>query len=373
MKKLLFYTYWKFDDAETNGITQKIISQKKAFEQLGYNVDLTYLLNDDYYIDMDGKKNVIQKKPPFITKPLAEEKLKKIVKYKKYDCAYFRYNCSDSRFISLLKCLKKNGTKVYIEIPTVEYDKELSETFLGKMFLAVDRMNRWKLKSYVDRMVVFQDYEEVFGTKTIKTYNGIDVDRIPVKKPTEESETINIISVALYQSWHGLERILLGLYDYYKNPTNRKIMLHVVGDGVALPGYETLVKELNLDKYVVFYGLKSGQELDSIFDKCDIAVEVLGGHKKGTTISSSIKSREYIARGIPYISEIKTDVLPEDNDYVIRVSYDDNPIDMNQVVEYFNSHLASQKQKEKVIMDMRKLAQDKINMKSTMRVVVDDF
>lgn len=373
MKKLLFYTYWKFDDADTNGITKKILSQKEAFERHGYRVDLAYLLNGNYYIEKNGKRILIQKKPPFWTKLQAENKLKKIAKQEKYDYAYFRYNCCDICFISLLKCLKENGAKSIIEIPTVEYEKELINSFLGKVLVFVDKIHRKSIKKYVSRIVVFQNYKHVFGIKTIKIPNGIDVQTLPPKKIIKKSDEINILSLALYQPWHGLERILYGLADYYKNEVSPKIILHIVGDGVALPEYIRIIKNNKLEKYVKVYGLKRGEELSQLFDKCDLAVEVLGGHKKGLTTSSSIKSREYISRGIPFISEVKVDIIPDNWEYLIKVPYDDSPINMNMIVDYYKDYLSTYEKRKKAVQEMRDFAIANIDMNSTMKPVMLEF
>ena len=372
MKKLLFYTYWKFDDIETNGITKKIVSQKKVFENRGYKVDLVYLLDGNYYIDIDGKRTLVQRKPPFWTKLQAETKLKKYVKSEGYDYAYFRYNCSEIALMSLLKCLKKNGVKTFIEIPTVEYDNELTGSFLGRVMITIDRLHRNHLKKYVDKIIVFQDYNQVYGIDTIRTCNGLDIDSVPLKKCSDSNNSINLICVAQYQMWHSLERILKGMADYYTNPSIT-INLNVVGDGPALEGYKKLVQDNKLDKYVKFYGRKSGTELNEIFNMSDIAVETLGGHKINMKTSSTMKSREYLARGIPYISELYTDVVPEGWDHLIKIPYDDGPVDMNLIVDYYNKYLSSREDKEKVSEEIRNFAISKIDMNATMREIIEEY
>lgn len=372
MKKILFYTYWKFDDAETNGITKKIISQKKVFENYGYRVDLAYLLNGNFYLDINGERKLIQKKPPFWTKLQAESKLKKYVKSEGYDYAYFRYNCSDMALMSLLKCLKKHGIKSFIEIPTVEYDNELSGSFLGRFMITVDKMHRNNLKKYVDKIIVFQDYEEVYGIKTIRTCNGLDIDSVPLKSCNNQGDSINLICVAQYQMWHSLERILLGMAEYYKNP-GIIINLNVVGTGPALDEYKKIVEENGLGDHVKFFGRKSGEELNQIFNDSDIAVETLGGHKINMKTSSTMKSREYLARGIPYISELYTDVVPEGWEHLIKIPYDDSPVDMKLVVDYYNKHLSGKAEKENISKGIREFAAKKIDMNATMQGIIAEY
>ena len=146
MKRMLFYTYWNFEDGESNGICKKIKTQKSVFEKNGHIVDFSFLIGEDYYIN-DGTRNILlQKKNLIWTKPFAEKRLRKYISARKYDCAYLRYNCADVQFIKLLRELRKQGARIILEIPTFPYDKEFSKNVSDKIYLQIDKVHRRSLK-----------------------------------------------------------------------------------------------------------------------------------------------------------------------------------------------------------------------------------
>jgi glycosyltransferase involved in cell wall biosynthesis len=51
-----------------------------------------------------------------------------------------------------------------------------------------------------------------------------------------------------------------------------------VGNGKEIPNLKKLVDNLHLSKQVIFHGFKTGDELDSLFNSCHIAVGSLGLH-----------------------------------------------------------------------------------------------
>ena len=87
---------------------------------------------------------------------------------------------------------------------------------------------------------------------------------------------------------------------------------------------------------IIFHGPKSGRELDQIFDETDIAVDALGRHRSGVYYNSSLKGKEYVARGIPVISAVKTelDYMPEFK-YYLTLPADDTDISMDDIIAFY--------------------------------------
>lgn len=373
MKRMLFYTYWNFEGEESNGICKKIRSQKKVFEENGYQVDFTYLIGEDFYIN-DGTRDILlQKKSKIWTKPCAENKLRKYAQNRKYDCAYMRYQCSDYQFINLLRELKKQGTKIIIEMPTFPYDKEYSNGLSNKIYLGIDKLHRGSLKKYTYRIVTFHHFEEIYGIPAIKTVNGIEVNAVKKKEKFSDSQDIHLICVAMYSLWHALERVLNGLCTYYAENPKTKVYLHVVGDGPAIESYHRIVDNGNIGKYVIFHGLACGKELDEIYEQSDIAIETLGGHRINLAVGSTMKSREYLSRGLPYVSEMKTDILPEDWKYLIRIPYDESDVDIKTIVDFYRQNMNTAEAKARIADEIRNYAVDKIDMKATLQDVLNAF
>ena len=166
--------------------------------------------------------------------------------------------------------------------------------------------------------------------------------------------------------WHGIDRFIRGLHEHnahYANST--KIVLHIVGDGPELPHLKELTAELNQQDNVIFHGFKSGKELDEMFDMCHIAIGSLAGFRAGLTEFSSLKNREYCARGMPIIMASKDVDIPTDWEYVQMVPEDDTPIDMNTVVDFANRVMADPEHPQK----MRRYAEEHLDWMAKMKVL----
>ncbi len=55
MKRILFITYWPFENEASNGICKKIRGQAEALSSFGMQVDLTYMKNGNMMVLADGK------------------------------------------------------------------------------------------------------------------------------------------------------------------------------------------------------------------------------------------------------------------------------------------------------------------------------
>ena len=102
--------------------------------------------------------------------------------------------------------------------------------------------------------------------------------------------------------------------------------------------FRSLAAESDLLKdKVIFYGRKTGTELDDIYAGCNMAVAHLATHRIGLYQMSSLKSREYVARGIPMVSSSMLDTCNEDTkQYFLFVPEDETPVDVQAVVDFYD-------------------------------------
>jgi glycosyltransferase involved in cell wall biosynthesis len=182
---------------------------------------------------------------------------------------------------------------------------------------------------------------------------------------------INVIAVAVFSFWHGYDRFLRGMGQYYAAGGKRNILLHMVGDGVSMNEYKEIVEKYEIEDKVIFYGQKSGKELDKIYNISNIALECLGSHRKGISISSSLKSREYGAKGLPIITSNKIDYIPDDYKYQLRVPDDESTINMEQVIYFFDRIYQTEGDFEEVNKKIREFAEKNCDISITMRPVVE--
>jgi glycosyltransferase involved in cell wall biosynthesis len=276
----------------------------------------------------------------------------------------------NNSFINFLKRVKTDSPecKIIYEIPTYPYNKE-HRSVIEKIGLCIDKIFRKELKKYVDRIVTLSDDVVIFGIPTIKIINGIDCSDIPVQIPSG-AHIINIIAVAQFAKWHGYDRLIRGLNNYYMKAQGQKICIHFVGSGPEINYYHQLVRRYNLSAHVFFHGPLSGRELTNIFNKSNIAACSLGGHRKGLYLSSELKSREYLARGLPMVASTKIDVIPPNFEYCLYFPEDDSSIDIEQIVKFYVSLLVNQTRFE-MISKIRKFTEENCDVAKAMKPVVE--
>jgi glycosyltransferase involved in cell wall biosynthesis len=286
------------------------------------------------------------------------------------DFIYIRRFIVSQTILFLLKNIRNNNPacKILYEIPTYPYDKE-HVTIRAKFSLFIDKIYRNKLKQYVDRIVTMSEDDSIFGIPTIKIINGINCSNIPIQVPQKKEKDIHLIAVANFTKWHGYDRLIEGLNNYYKEKPSCKIYVHFVGDGGELNIYKQMVLQYNLSDYVVFYGLLSGEKLSEVYNKADVALASFGCHRIGVFLGSFLKTREYLARGIPMVSSTKIDVLPKEFRYCLYVPEDESPIDISRIIAFYQDLLKQQSVSE-IIHEIRAFAEEHCDMSKTMKPVI---
>ncbi|MDD2425864.1 MAG: glycosyltransferase [Bacteroidales bacterium] len=338
--KALFLIFHRL--APHNGISKKIISQFNALLELGLEIELCHQSYSDNihkrYVGDTLIKNYgggiwgkIYKRIEYntIVKYVLENNIKYI--YARYD------HNANPLTVRLFKKLRDAGTWIDLEIPTYPYDREyLQQGLKFKAELFIDKLFRRKLARYVNRIITFSDYGEIFGVKTLKISNGIDFESIKVKEAfNKEYNTLNLIGVADIHYWHGFDRMVAGMVNYYSGEMPVKVVFNIVGGGCKneLERIREIADKGKISSYVKFWGPKSGEELDKLFDVADFGVASLGRHRSGITKIRTLKTREYAARGIPFAySEIDDDF--ENMPYVLKVPPDETPVDILSIVKF---------------------------------------
>jgi len=285
-----------------------------------------------------------------------------------YDFLYIRYPFAIPSFVQFLRATKKAnpGTKIILEIPTFPYRQELRSP-KQRVLLALDDLGRARLKQYVDVIVTFFGQSEIFGIPCIRTANGIDIDRIPLRPKPSSKPGTSIIVVANLARWHGIDRILLGLAQYLEQEGCRPATLEIVGQGPADEELRSLVHQLGIDDTVCFHGTRGGAELDALFANADLALGSLGMHRLGLHRSSSLKAREYCARAIPFVLASEDPDFPEGTQFVRHVPADERPIDVAALLEFVD------KLRERTpgyMMDMRRYAEQRLTWKAKLEPIV---
>lgn len=328
------YVYSRIEeDTESSGEAKKAIMQVKALNENGVDTKLMYhnryIYGNKILVRLPFYRIYSRRFVTFLLKEL-----------KNIDAVYIRKYIIDRSFLYLLERIRKEKKhiKIILEIPTYPYDLEW-KSLIDSPLLRKDMKNRKKIKGYIDRIVTFSNDDIIFSVPTIKTSNGIDVNTIKCRKSNCHcNKKIHLLGVATLERWHGYDRVIKGLEKYYSKKYEYEILFHIVGDGAELENLKKICRSCNMQKYVFFHGRMNGEKLDEMFDKCDIGVGSLGMHRIGLKEGYTLKLREYMARGIPFIYGY-ADRLIENCGcrYTYKYPNNDNSIDLNKLVIFYKS------------------------------------
>lgn len=343
--KILFLVYHGF--SAYSGISKKIHYQVKGLKESGNDTRLCYY---DYnecghrcrYVD--GR----------VLKDYGSGKIAGLRQRMDYDCIYDYcvneqiemvyarcFQNANPWLIGFFKKLKQRGIHAVTEIPTYPYDQEFNH-FEWKMRaeLKIDQLFRKRLYRYMDALITFSDAEYIFGQRTIRISNGVDIDSIPLHKPilpyTNSSQhPLHMIGVAEVHPWHAFDRVMKGMGKY---KGGREVFFHVVG-GVhpyrMKTDFAPIIEKYDLKNKIIFHGPLFGEKLTSVFNQCQFAIGSLGRHRSGITIIKTLKNREYATRGIPFIySEQDSDF--DHMPYVLKAPADETPINIQQIIDFMD-------------------------------------
>ena len=357
---------YNFDDINVHatGIAKKILSQLKVLNTNGLD---TKLVNYNF-TDVSYFRRLLSF---FFTKRVYIKKISNI-DFSGINFIYVRrFSPTDRNLLYLLAAIKKvnQNCRIIYEIPTYPYDEEHTG-IKGSIVLFTDRLFRKCLYKYINYIATYSHHDEIFGVPTIKIVNGIDCSAIPLVTAKAYHDDIHLICVAQFSSWHGYDRLIDGLYAHYKNNPEKKIFIDFVGDGDALQQYRDMVSTYKLERYVIFHGILAGDDLSAVFNQADMAVCSLGCHRKGIILSSELKSREYMDRGLPMVASAKIDILTNDYVYVHYVPDDDSPIDIEAILSFYDM-LKWREPRQKQIYNIRAFAENNCDMHITMRPILD--
>ncbi len=382
--KILFLVYHGF--SEVSGISKKIHYQVKGLRENGHDVRLCYY----GFAESGHRCRYIDDK---VIKDYGTGKWAGIRQRLNYNCIYdyciqnniqFVYaRCFQNAnpwLIHFFKKLREAGIHAVTEIPTYPYDAEfVGFPFQTRMNLKVDQLFRHKLYAQMDAIVTFSDAKEIFGQRTINISNGVDFDSIPLHQTSavshqssavsHQSSELHLIGVAEVHYWHGYDRMIAGIGEYYKNGGKKDVFFHVVGgvgpsemyDSIHAPGFAELIEKYDIKEHVIFHGQLFGDELDAVFNQCQFAIGSLARHRSGITVIKTLKNREYATRGIPFIySEQDSDF--DEQPYVLKAPADESPVEIQQIIDFVSSvqmhskeirltveHLSWKRQMQKVI------------------------
>ena len=341
MKKMFFYANFRVYD-ETVGITQKVKKQIEAFQELGYDVIYSGYLEDGVAI-FDNTGNILVKKKYFFKNGKINHILRRymlLLLCKDYflkndvelEFSYLRYHFFDSFYINLLKVLKKKSKKVIMEAHS--YPVFVKKDRFNPIKI-LDEMYSKKAHKYCDYIASMTNLKTICEIPTYEIENTLNIDDFKIKEYKRVENKFIFINVAFENITHGLDRLIKGISNYYKTiykTTSIDIELLLIGE--YSNSTKKLVEDLSLSEKVKFLGKMKRNEIDTYIDEAHFAVGSMGNHRANSYYGSALKTKEYIARGIPFVYGWEERILIN-YPFAYKVPLNEEPVDIKKILEFY--------------------------------------
>ncbi len=326
------------------GITKKIRSEIHTLRRMGIAVTYTAYDGDGVSIFDNDDQIIFHKKFPTpinaLNRKIRYYWLEKVARaYLKsaegFDLGYIRMGAPNNLLFQIFHQLKSKGAQIVAEslayFPGIRY-KSLG----GKYIVAMYKCNANRFKDYLSYFLVEGNMTELHGVKAYTMNMGVEVQSITPHSYCGEENALNLISVANETSYHGYDRIIESLRAYKQKKPDAHVFVHLVG--TISSQTKQLVEKYQLDQSVILYGKKSGAELDEIYSKCNVGLGPFGQHRVGGKKDTGLKTKEYFAKGLPYIYSGSEPTVPEGYPYICNFPSDESLVDFDRIWEFYESY-----------------------------------
>lgn len=386
--KMRIYYIFTSPSLNNNSVQNKVLSQIAALKLCGAICTgaffSTQVLDVTKYSDEVSFYPVKKTSQRFFNKIHQRKRLDKALDEfikREYDNTDFFYIRNPGATLWFLKLLKKYGNKIVIEHQSKELDEIKSlmkENIFGfklSQFLSWLQYSAWpyynekyfghKINKNIRASIAvtneIADYQRKKGSKKVFTItNGIAVKKYTIRQPDEFKNELNLLFLkgsSGYSPWNGFDRLVDSIDQYNLKKENKiKIKLFVFGQHTE--------GEVPKRDYIIEGGYITGQDLDDVFNKMHIGVSGIQVYLKNFKEATSLKIREYVARGLPFFYAYTDPDLNEDSkEFSLEFPNDDSLIDMEKVIEFAKKALEDKELPQK----MRKYAEEHLDYEVKMK------
>lgn len=311
--------------------------QLKSFRKLGYKTDLAVItshknsLGLTIYHITDANHDIILNNS-YSSYSKAFFALFKYCEFEMYDFLYIRRLMSKLLPASkYLKRLSKNIPIVY-EIPTYPLDTGNSIPYKIRDFIemsrykAINKYIKLTLVNLIDESVSIPDNWYIF-------HNALDIDNYYKTGCPILTNTIKFIIIANISEYHHYERIIQAINNYSGSYI---IQLTIVSpESTAYSDLKKLVYSLGLESKITFNGSLPLNRIQNIAKDYHIGVAQLSTSKKGSNLVNTLKSKDYCAMGLPFISTCYDTSFEKDFPYAYVTKTMDDNINLNEIIDWY--------------------------------------
>ena len=327
------------------GVKKKLVEEAKSMikhdiDVFVLNREINGFIDNINYIDMNeflSKKNFSD----LYLKIFKLNILKKLVNLDKYDYIILRYPLMD---FSSLAFSKQYGKKLITE----HHGKYLGEIksyrinfifkslqyFMEKYFSTIFFKQVFMMIGISNDVITEEKSRTSFNGKIFRHSNGIDPTNFSNRTiPLFENE-FNILFMATnFAEWHGLDRLLLSLNEY-----TGTIKINILLVGEVNNKYLHTINIINSKDTVSIIQkgrISDKYELDNIYNSSHIAFNSIAMYRINMSESSTLKSKEYIIKHIPFVYAAPDPDLINVESFLYKIPNDDTIIDFNKIITFY--------------------------------------
>ncbi len=366
--KLYYVSNVDFSSSAMIGVANKIIAQSKAFNSYSIETKVFYLKGNTLLSNneaLEEYENNAKRRIKYY------ERIRREIEYdysiENKNIIYLRFSYPHHYVVDFVDYFNAKNYLVFLEIPTYPYLSEW-RGIKGSILRLNDFIYRRKLVDSVDSIITFSNVMNVFGKPTIVIQNGIEIRPFDTELRKKPDGSIVLIGVANVSYWHGYDRLILSLKDFYDHHPGGKVIFKIVGESPYIKILKKMVNHLGLYDYVKFTGCKSGVELDYLLYQSDIGVGSLGAFRKKIHSASELKLRYYCLMGLPFLLGVEDLDFPNTFPFAYRVPNDDSKIDLNGLLKWFDRLTVSHSD---YILEMENYAKDHLSWKTKISPIIE--
>jgi len=299
-----------YNPKSNSGVMQKIHQQSSEWIKEGHKV---YLVSTKTVAIHDPSNNTIiyqYKIPSFkfgrlgtaFNLLISSFFLQKLLLKIDFDILYMRYRLYMPYFQKVLK-----QYKVIMEINSDDAQEYQLHSMLTHYY---NKYTRNYLLKNVDAFVAvskeLKNRFEYLKKPTIVIANGIKTNEYEYLEIPQNQKPILVFIGTPKQPWHGLDKIhqMATYFPYYT--------FYIIGtDGI------------NTDN-IHYFGYLDNKEASKIIEQCDVGIGTLSLYKTGLTEASPLKTRQYLACGLPLIYAYDDTDIPSEVEFALKLQNSEN-------------------------------------------------
>ncbi len=286
-----------------SGVSRKILAQVQAWEKENHRVLLVSTASLTFFTSAGKRIGMPRLRIPrrgwriFVHLLVGTWRLRGLLRDVSFDLVYTRYRLYAPFFRSALK-----NRPLVVEINSDDRREYQSSSVL---LAGYNRLFRRFFLQHADAFVcVSRELSKTFctqGKPCTVIANGADVASMPFVSSVANSRPKFVFIGSAGQPWHGVDKIVAMARNM------KAFDFHVVGmDGASSDN-------------LFFHGFLDGREHQLLVGSCDIGIGSLALHRIGMNEASPLKTRQYLAQGLPVLYAYDDTDLPADEPFALRL------------------------------------------------------